>query len=83
MNYKKILEEYLENEDNNFHAENYVLLADTFGTEAEQYLAHQNLNYIEHHGHSNDEYRNRCYQEINGYYRRLVKMGEMELTIIH
>jgi hypothetical protein len=41
----KLLKEYLQNEENNCHAENCVLLAENFGTESEKFICYANLNY--------------------------------------
>ena len=40
-----LLQQYLENEDENSHAENCCLLADNFGNESEKFICNANLNY--------------------------------------
>lgn len=63
--------QYHENEEGNAHADNYSLLADNFGNDHQQLLAHeyQIANYDQH-----EERRISCHREVNPlYYSHLTK----------
>lgn len=71
MTIKQIKKKHDENEDNNCHAENLVLLANHFGTEQEQALAEENLKAKHRLGHLDSKLNNECYS-INRYYKKLI-----------
>ena len=71
---KKILEVYEENEDLNFHAENYLLLAKAYDDEGAIFIAETNLRVRDSH-HSSEKMRTLARSEAhnlcNHYYYSL------------
>ena len=72
VDFKKHLKTYLEQEDMNYHIENYLLLASIFGTEEEVEKANQ-IARFEAHTRSGQDW---LYENINPYYRLLVKFAQ-------
>ena len=68
MTNQEIKAEYLENEDCNDHAANYVLLAKHFGTEAQQELAQRNYDWRELVGYTNPELSAETHAAVNPLY---------------
>ena len=71
---KNLLEQYKENEENNLHTENLLLLAKAYGTPMEVSGIHRELRIIETEGHldarqSDSELR----RKVNGYYKLLIR----------
>jgi hypothetical protein len=68
-----LLARYKDNEADNSHAENYVLLASYFGTDEEIDLAYRNLAFRDKNSYTDDALATECYVKINPYYKRLVE----------
>tara|TARA_Y100000590_G_scaffold205041_1_gene232599 strand:+ start:267 stop:566 length:300 start_codon:yes stop_codon:yes gene_type:complete len=67
---KKILKEYKENEANNLHTENYLLLAKAFGTSQEVKKIEAIL---KKQGYTSNEDMDWMYEHINPYCKKLIK----------
>lgn len=68
---KNNLRIYKENEDANRHAENYVLLANLFGTLEDQMIAKANLWYQVEAGHVSPFLSSETHNRVNRYYYEL------------
>jgi len=84
VNLKKLKKEYDENEDKNYHTENYLLLAKAFGTPAEVKKVEEILKRNEKQGQTSKVDYDWMYKNINPYYKKLrneeVKMDEAKGT---
>lgn len=67
-----LMQEYRENEDHNFHTENYLLLAKNFGTPAQVEMVQKVLQENNKRGYGTAEDMERLHKEINPYYAKLV-----------
>lgn len=72
---KSLLEQYLENEENNCHAENCCLLADNFGDESEKWICRANLDYKKRFGCVSYGLSNEAYQVTKKYLDKLRQNG--------
>lgn len=80
MNIKNLKQTYRENEENNLHAENCVLLADNFGTLADQAIAHLNLSTRDRQGYVDIGLSNEANERTRGYQKHLkTKYTEAQL----
>ena len=68
VNLKKLKKEYEENEDKNYHRENYLLLAKAFGTKAEIKKVEEIIARSEKQGHTSKKDNDWMYKHINPYY---------------
>ena len=71
VNLKKLKKKYLENEDNNYHRENYLLLAKAFGTKAEIKKVEEIIARSEKQGHTSKKDNDWMYKHINPYYNKI------------
>ena len=68
---KKMLERYKKNEASNYHTENYLILAEAFGTTKEITKVRDILKRNEKNGYTSDEDGAWMYKTINPYYRKI------------
>ena len=84
VNLKKLKKEYDKNEDNNYHTENYLLLAKAFGTPAEVKKVEEILKKEQKQGQGSKVDFDWMYKNINPYYKKLrneeVEMDEAKGT---
>jgi len=71
VNLKKLKKEYEENEDKNYHTENYLLLAKAFGTPAEVKKVEEILKKEQKQGQGSKVDFDWMYKNINPYYKKL------------
>ncbi len=67
-----LMQEYRENEDHNFHTENYLLLAKNFGTPAQVEMVQKVLQENNKRGYGTVEDMERLHKEINPYFKKLI-----------
>lgn len=67
-----LMQEYRENEDHNFHTENYLLLAKNFGTPAQVEMVQKVLEENNKRGYITVADSERLHKEIHPYYAKLV-----------
>ena len=67
----QLREKYDENEDCNCHAENYILLAEHFGSAEQIFYAKINLEYKEKFGFASSDLIAICIKTINPLYKNL------------
>ncbi len=87
VNLKKLKKEFEKNEDQNYHSENYLLLAKAFGTKSEIKHVEEILKRNEKQGSTSQKDNDWMYKNIMPYYRHLrneeVELGEtVELQIV-
>jgi len=70
---KKIKKEYDKNEDNNFHTENFLLLAQTFGTKEQVKKVKEIMKKNKKQGYTDPKDNKWMYDNLNHYYKKLVK----------
>ena len=68
VNLKKLKKEYEENEDKNYHRENYLLLAKAFGTKAAIKKVEEIIARSDKQGHTSKKDNDWMYKHINPYY---------------
>ena len=71
VNLKKLKKEYEENEDKNYHRENYLLLAKAFGTRAEIKKVEEIIKRSEKSGSTSKADNDWMYDNINKYYDKI------------
>ena len=71
VNLKKLKKEYEENEDKNYHRENYLLLAKAFGTKAEIKKVEEIMKRSEKSGSTSKADNDWMYDNINKYYDKI------------
>lgn len=71
-NAKVLLKQYLSNEDDNYHSENYLLLAKAYGTPVQVKKVQAILKRNRAQGHTSKADNDWMYKNINPYYRKLV-----------
>ena len=71
VNLKKLKKEYEENEDNNYHRENYLLLAKAFGTSAEVKKVEEIMKRSEANNSTSKADNDWMYKNINKYYDKI------------
>ena len=64
-------EQYLINEDKNYHRENYSLLAEAFGNKSEIQKVNEIMNRSEANGRTSREDNNWMFENINKYYNEI------------
>ena len=79
VNLKKLKKEYEDNEDKNYHRENYLLLAKAFGTRAEIKKVEEIIARSEKQGHTSKKDNDWMYKNINPYYDK-IRNEEVELS---
>jgi hypothetical protein len=67
-----IRKQYKENEENNSHAENFLLLASHFGTDDEVWICERNVDFRDKFGYVNHELSGAAYKVANHYYNNLI-----------
>lgn len=70
----KFMRQYKENESNNMHAENYVLLAETMQDEEALMIAKCNLEFNKKFGYSEFNLRKAAHEACNDYYYRIAAL---------
>ncbi|MCH2405186.1 MAG: hypothetical protein MK200_03200 [Nitrosopumilus sp.] len=84
VNLKKLRKEYDKNEDENYHSENYLLLAKAFGTSAEVKKVEEILKRNKKQGTTSKKDSDWMYKNINKYYDKIrneeVEMDEAKGT---
>jgi len=84
VNLKKLKKEYEENEDKNYHRENYLLLAKAFGTKSEIKKVEEIMKRSEANNSTSKADNDWMYKNINKYYDKIrneeVKMDEAKGT---
>ena len=84
VNLKKLKKEYEDNEDKNYHTENYLLLAKAFGTPAEVKKVEEILKKEQKQGQGSKVDFDWMYKNINPYHKKLrneeVEMDEAKGT---
>ena len=78
VNLKKLKKEYEDNEDKNYHRENYLLLAKAFGTRAEIKKVEEIIARSEKQGHTSKKDNDWMYKHINPYYDK-IRNEEVEI----
>jgi len=73
-----VLNEYVDNEADNHHAENYVLLAKHYGTPQELGEAMRNVQERDNKGSLNSDLNSKVHNSVNGYYSELVTDAKRE-----
>ena len=71
VNLKKLKKEYEENEDKNYHRENYLLLAKAFGTRAEIKKVEEIMKRSEANNSTSQKDNDWMYKNINKYYDKI------------
>jgi hypothetical protein len=84
VNLKKLKKEYEENEDKNYHRENYLLLAKAFGTKSEIKKVEEIMKRSEANNSTSQKDNDWMYKNIMPYYNKIrneeVKMDEAKGT---
>ena len=70
---KEMHKRYKKNEASNYHTENYLILAEAFGTPNEITEVKDILKRNEKNGYTSDEDYTWMYKNINPYYRMMMK----------
>ena len=82
VNLKKLKKEYEDNEDKNYHRENYLLLAKAFGTRAEIKKVEEIMKRSEANNSTSKADNDWMYKNINKYYDKIrneeVEIGESQ-----
>ena len=68
---KKLMKQYKDNEDNNAHTENYLMLAKFFGTEDEVKKVKDIMKRNKKQGSTSESDNDWMYKNINKYYKKL------------
>jgi hypothetical protein len=75
VNLKKLKKEYEDNEDKNYHRENYLLLAKAFGTRAEIKKVEEIMKRSEANNSTSKADNDWMYKNINKYYNKIRNEG--------
>ena len=68
---KAVMKKYKENEDDNAHTENYLMLAKFFGTDAEVKKVKEIMKRNKKQGSTSESDNDWMYKNINKYYKKL------------
>ena len=68
---KAVMKKYKENEDNNAHTENYLMLATFFGTDSEVKKVKDIMKRNKKQGSTSESDNDWMYKNINKYYKKL------------
>ena len=68
---KAVMKKYKENEDDNAHTENYLMLATFFGTDAEVKKVKEIMKRNKKQGSTSESDNDWMYKNINKYYKKL------------
>jgi len=68
---KAVMKKYKENEDNNAHTENYLMLAKFFGTDAEVKKVKDIMKRNKKQGSTSESDNDWMHKNINKYYKKL------------
>ncbi len=79
-NVRELRKKYKENEELNYHSENYLLLAESFGTDEDIQKAKANLEFQRKNLYTDNDLNKAAHDACNVYYYRYLKVIKANLN---